>query len=154
MRALLTQFSALGSKNGSRHTHVLHRETGHWRNSGYMEMRNFYVIWKNGTFENFGGTKESQKNIKSKKSWTFEKFRGTQKFGIFMVSGKNGTFQTFGGTEEYWKNMKSGKIGHSRDSGVYRNSDFCNYPEFSCYPGKREHSKNFGRTFVVSAPHS
>ena len=51
---------------------------------------------KTETFENFGGTEESRKNIKSGKNGTSKKFGGIQTFGTSMLSGKNETVENFG----------------------------------------------------------
>ena len=45
------------------------------------------------TFEHVGGAEEFGKSTKSKNKQTFEKFGGTQKPRIFMLSGKRWYFE-------------------------------------------------------------
>ena len=95
---------------------------------------------KKKTLENFGGTEDSQKFMKTRKNATVGTNGGTRKCWKIMISEKNGTLENFvgiedsrkfmktgtfeknGGNRKFWKIMTSGKVGHSKISGAARNS--------------------------------
>ena len=84
----------------------IRRKTGktvHSRISGFTWKFGISISsGKMGTFENFGGTQQSQKNMTSRKNGTFEKFGGIRKFRIPCYPGKQDIrkFQGYRGVPE------------------------------------------------------